>query len=102
MMVRGNSPVFGVSDFIAALNQTIEFSYPFVEVEGELSNFKVSKNRWVYFDLKDDTGSLKCFATIYALPGPLEDGMVVRVAGSPRLHPLYNFSFQVQSIVQPG
>jgi exonuclease VII large subunit len=102
MMVRGNSPVFGVSDFIAALNQTIEFSYPFVEVEGELSNFKVSKNRWVYFDLKDDTGSLKCFATIYALPGPLEDGMVVRVAGSPRLHNALYLKTKVVQRVQPG
>ena len=40
--------------------------------------------------------------SLHALPGPLEDGIVVRVAGSPRLHPLYNFSFQVQSIVPVG
>ena len=96
------NPAFSVSDFVAALNQTLEFAYPYVEVQGELSNFRVSKNRWVYFDLKDEAASLKCFATVYALPGPLEDGMVVRVVGSPRLHPLYNFSFQVQSIVPVG
>ncbi|MBL8122125.1 exodeoxyribonuclease VII large subunit [Candidatus Saccharibacteria bacterium] len=96
------SPTFSVSDFVAALNQTLEFTYPYVEIEGELSNFRVSKNKWVYFDLKDETASLKCFSTVYALPGPLEDGMVVRVAGSPRLHPLYNFSFQVQSILPVG
>lgn len=96
------NPAFSVSDFVAALNQTLDFAYPFVEIEGELSNFHVSKNKWVYFDLKDETASLKCFATVYALPGPLEDGIVVRVAGSPRLHPLYNFSFQVQSIVPVG
>ena len=96
------NPAFSVSDFVAVLNQTLEFAYPYVEVQGELSNFRVSKNRWVYFDLKDEAASLKCFATVYALPGPLEDGMVVRVVGSPRLHPLYNFSFQVQSIVPVG
>lgn len=96
------SPTFTVSDFVAALNQTLDVAYPYVEVEGELSSFRVSKNKWVYFDLKDETASLKCFATVYALPGPLEDGMVVRVAGSPRLHPLYNFSFQVQSIQPVG
>ncbi len=101
-MIEESHAVFGVSDFVAALNQTLDFAYPYVEVEGELSNFRVSKNKWVYFDLKDETASLKCFATIYALPGPLEDGMVVRVAGSPRLHPLYNFSFQVQAIVPVG
>lgn len=94
--------VLGVSDFVAYLNQTLEAVYPYVEVEGELSNFRVSKNKWVYFDLKDEAASLKCFATVYSMPGPLEDGMVVRVAGSPRLHPLYNFSFQVQSIAPVG
>lgn len=93
---------FTVSDFVAALNQTLEFAYPYVEVEGELSNFRVSKNKWVYFDLKDETASLKCFATVYALPGPLEDGMIVRVAGNPRLHPLYNFSFQAQGVQPVG
>ncbi|MBP7857885.1 MAG: exodeoxyribonuclease VII large subunit [Candidatus Saccharimonadales bacterium] len=105
-MVTGDrqmvNPAFSVSDFVVALNQTLEFAYSYVEVQGELSNFRVSKNKWVYFDLKDETASLKCFTTVYALPGPLEDGMVVRVAGSPRLHPLYNFSFQVQSIVPIG
>jgi exodeoxyribonuclease VII large subunit len=101
-MVTGAGLVLGVSEFVDYLNQTLEIAYPFVEVEGELVNFKVSKNKWVYFDLKDETASLHCFGTIYVLPGPLEDGMVVRVAGSPRLHPLYNFSFNIQSITPVG
>jgi exonuclease VII large subunit len=42
------NPAFSVSDFVAVLNQTLEFAYPYVEVQGELSNFRVSKNRWVY------------------------------------------------------
>ncbi len=98
----GTGLVLGVSEFVDFLNHTLEIAYPFVEVEGELSNFRVSKNKWVYFDLKDETASLRCFGTIYALPGPLQDGMVVRIAGSPRLHPLYNFSFNIQSIVPVG
>lgn len=102
--MEGNELTFGVAEFIAYLNQTLETAYPFVSVEGELSNFRVSKNRWVYFDLKDESepAMLKCFAVIYALPGPLEDGMRVRISGSPRLHPLYNFSFQVQQIAPVG
>jgi exodeoxyribonuclease VII large subunit len=95
-------PVFGVSDFVAYVNQTLEYAYPYVTVEGELSNFRVSKNRWVYFDLKDENASLRCFGTVYMLPGPLEDGMVVRVSGTPRLHPQYNFSLTVQSITPVG
>lgn len=94
--------VLSVSDFVAYLNQTLEVAYPYVEIEGELSNFRVSKNKWVYFDIKDETASVRCFGTVYMLPGPLEDGMMVRIAGSPRLHPLYNFSFNVQSVVPVG
>lgn len=97
-----NELVFGVSDFVAYLNQTLEVAYPYVTVEGELSNFRVSKNRWVYFDLKDEDATLRCFGTVYMLPGPLEDGMVVRVAGNPRLHPQYNFSLNVQSMLPVG
>ncbi len=94
--------VLGVSEFVDYLNQTMEMAFPYVELEGELSNFKISKNKWLYFDLKDETASLRCFGTVYSLPGPLEDGMMVRVAGAPRLHPMFNFSFNVQSIVPVG
>lgn len=94
--------VFGVSDFVAYLNQTLEAAYPYVTIEGELSNFKVSRNRWVYFDLKDEGASVRFFGTIYSLPGPLEDGMIVRVSGNPRMHPQYGFSVNVQTITPVG
>ena len=94
--------IFTVSDFVAYLNQTLELAYPYVTIEGELSNFRVSKNRWVYFDLKDEGASVKFFGTVYNLPGPLEEGMMVRVSGSPRLHQLYGFSVNVQTITLVG
>jgi exodeoxyribonuclease VII large subunit len=94
--------VFGVSDFVAVLNQTLEFAYPSVVVAGELANFRVSKNRWVYFDLKDEYASVRFFGTVYNLPGPLEDGMLLQVRGNPRLHPLYGFSVNVQSMTPVG
>jgi exodeoxyribonuclease VII large subunit len=97
-----NEVVLSVSDFIALVNQTFEYAYPFVTIAGELSNFKVSKNRWVYFDLKDDTSSVRFFGTVYMLPGPLEDGMLLEVHGSPRLHPLFGFSVNVQSMRPVG
>lgn len=101
-METGSGLVLGVSEFVEYLNQTLEFAYPYIEIEGELANFRVSRGKWVYFDIKDETASVRCFATVYALPGPLEDGMVVRAAGSPRLHPQYNFSFNVQSVMPVG
>ena len=90
------------AEFVALVNQTLEYAYPNVTVVGELSNFRVSKNAWVYFDLKDDEASVKCFGTVYQLPGPLEDGMLVAVRGVPRLHPLYGFSLTTQQIRPVG
>ena len=90
------------TDFVALVNQTLEFVYPGVTVEGELANFRISKNRWVYFSLKDDVSVVSFFGTIYQLPGPLEDGMNVRVVGSPRLHAKFGFSVNVISMAPVG
>lgn len=91
-----------VSEFVALVNQTLEYAYPNVTITGELANFRVSKNRWVYFDLKDEESSVKCFGTVYQLPGPLEDGMMLAVKGMPRLHQLYGFSVNIQTIQPVG
>ena len=91
-----------VSDFVALHNQLLEQAFPSVVVVGELSSFRVSKNRWVYFDLKDELASVKFFGTVYQLPGPLEDGMLVKVRGTPRVHPQFGFSITVQSIQLAG
>lgn len=94
--------IFSPADFVASLNQTLEFAYPSVSIVGELANFRVSKNRWVYFDLKDEYASVKFFGTVYNLPGPLEDGLMLQVRGIPRLHPQYGFSVSIQSIQPVG
>lgn len=91
-----------VSDFVALLNQTLEFAYPSVRIVGELANFRISKNKWLYFDLKDELANVKFFGTVFQLPGPLEDGLMLEVCGQPRLHPQYGFSLRVQSIKPVG
>lgn len=91
-----------VGEFVALLNQTLEYAYPNVVITGELANFRVSKNRWLYFDLKDELASVKFFGTVYQLPGPLEEGMLLKVRGQPRLHNLYGFSVNVISIRPAG
>ncbi|HSW99023.1 MAG TPA: exodeoxyribonuclease VII large subunit [Candidatus Saccharimonadales bacterium] len=83
------------AEFVALINQTLDYAYPHVTITGELANFRVSKGRWVYFDLKDDEATVHFFGTVYMLPGPLEDGMLLAVQGNPRLHPQYGFSVNV-------
>ncbi len=91
-----------VSEFVDLVNQTFEYTMPSIVVSGELANLRISKGRWVYFDLKDEFASVKCFATVQHLPGPLEDGMILHVRGTPRMHSLYGFSFNVQFIQTAG
>ncbi|HVV66592.1 MAG TPA: exodeoxyribonuclease VII large subunit [Candidatus Saccharimonadales bacterium] len=100
--LAGQEVVLGVSDFVAVLNQTLDYAYPDVVIMGELANLRVSKNRWVYFDLKDEISSVKFFGTVRQLPGPLEDGMLLRVRGAPRLHHQYGFSVNVINIQPAG
>ena len=80
------------TDFIATTNQILETSYGFFYVEGELSQFRISKGKWVYFDVIDEHAKVSFFGSVYMLPGPLTDGMIVRVGGTAKLHPQYGFS----------
>jgi exodeoxyribonuclease VII large subunit len=95
-------PILTPSQFVALFNATLEMAYPVVEIEGEVLNYKVSKNRWVYFDIADENARLRCFGTVYMLPAPIEDGMRVKILASPRLHPQFNFSLNLQSLQFSG
>jgi len=71
-------------------------------VEGELANFKISKNQWVYFDLKDDNSTVRFFGTVRQLNFPVEDGMLLRVFCYPHLHQTYGMSMQVEAVELVG
>lgn len=101
-MANDQAPLFSVSDCIAALNQTLEYAYPSVEVEGEVASFKVNQGKWVFFDLKDDTGTLGCFMSLYSLRIPIEDGMKVIVRATPKITAWGKFSLTIQSIRPSG
>ncbi len=95
-------PIFSVSDFLSSINQTLEYAYPSVEVEGEVTSFKVNQNKFVFFDLKDAGGTVGCFMTVWQLRLPIEDGMKVVVRATPKLTAWGKFSLTVQSIRPSG
>jgi exodeoxyribonuclease VII large subunit len=92
----------GVSDFIALANQTLEYAYPTIEVEGEVASFKVNQGKYVFFDLKDAGGSVGCFMTVWQLRAPIEDGMKVIVTATPKLTPWGKFSLTVRAVQPSG
>ncbi len=77
-----------VSQFVEFLNTALSTAV-FPEgatIEGEVVEYRVSQGKWIWFNLKDEGGIVPCFATVWQLRTPLEDGMKVRVVGSPKVH----------------
>ncbi len=101
-MEKASKLRLGVSDFIAIVNQTLDYAYPSVEVEGEVASFKVNQGKFVFFDLKDNGGSVGCFMMAWQLRVPVEDGMKVIVTATPKLTPWGKFSLTVQAIRPSG
>lgn len=91
-----------VSDFLGAVNQTLDYAYGTVALEGEVSSFKVNQNKYVFFDLKDETGSVGCFMTVWQMRMPIEDGMKVVVSAQAKITDWGKFSLTVQSIRPSG
>src|SRR4051812_4471399 len=94
--------ILGVSDAIALINQTLDYAYPTIVIEGEISGFKVNKDRYVFFDIKDESGTLGCFMTVYQLRIAIEDGMRVRIVANPKLTQWGKFSLTVRQIAPVG
>ena len=55
---QGNLPELSVSELAQALKRTIETSYDFVRVRGELGRVTVARSGHLYADLKDDRAVL--------------------------------------------
>ena len=94
--------LLSVSDFVAVTNQTLEYAYPMVSVVGEVAEYRVSQGKWVGFKLKDSGAVINCFAGIYQMRTPLEDGMKVIVVAQPRLNAKGYFNLNVKAVKPVG
>ncbi|MEI7818600.1 MAG: exodeoxyribonuclease VII large subunit, partial [bacterium] len=94
--------ILSVSELRDFINQTLQYAYPSVVVEGEISSFKVNQGKWIFFDIKDAESTIGCFMTKYQLNTVLEDGMLVRVTANPNLTKWGKFSLTVRSVELAG
>jgi exodeoxyribonuclease VII large subunit len=101
-MAMENNVLLSVSQFVDSVNQTFEYAYPVIAVEGEVSSFKVNQNKYVFFDLKDNEASVGCFMTVWQLRVPIEDGMKVIVTATPKLTQWGKFSLTVRAVRPSG
>lgn len=93
---------FTPTEFLAVVNQTLEYAYSSVTIVGEVASFKVNQGKWVFFDIKDEESGVSCFMTLYQLRMPLEDGMKVVVRGVPKVTKWGKFSFTVTAVKPVG
>lgn len=95
--------VFSVSEFTGLVKDTLGQTFGRVIVEGEVTGYRQrqSGNKLVFFEIKDEASRVTIFMLDYELDVELEDGMTVRVIGSPSLFKK-NSGFHLRAIrVQP-
>ena len=87
---RLNLPELTVSELSAALKRTIEDSYGYVRVRGELGKVSYHSNGHVYFDLKDDRACIAGViwrSTSARIKLKLEAGLEVVITGRVTTYP---------------
>ncbi len=99
--------VLSVSDFLKLANEVLRLNIQpnAFAIEGEISGYTVKDGKWIIFSLKDEAEAnvkLKCFATTYKVAGSFEDGMRVRVWGSPSVKAWSDFQLDVQRMEPVG
>lgn len=101
-MASPMTPRFGVSDFLAVVNQSLEVAFGVVEIEGEVAELKVNQQKFVFFNLKDTGGVVNCFMTVWQMRTPIENGMKVLVRAVPKVTAWGKFSLTVQEVKPVG
>jgi exodeoxyribonuclease VII large subunit len=85
-----NLPEFSVSELSRALKRTVEDSYPYVRVRGEVSGFKRAASGHLYMTLKDENAVLDAVCwrgTAGRLSIDPEDGLEVICTGKLTTYP---------------
>lgn len=93
--------IFTVSEINALVNQYLQQIQ--VTVQGEVSGFKTSQGKWIFFDLKDEKSVLPCFFILSRLQFPVEDGMEIKIKGRPGIYSQSGrYTFRVDSVEPVG
>jgi len=89
-LTAGNLPEYSVSEISQAVKRTVEDTFPFVRVRGELSRVSRPRSGHIYVDLKDDRavlGSVIWKGTVARLRVDPEEGLEVVATGRLTTYP---------------
>ncbi len=88
--LTSSPPTFTVSELTEAIKHSLEKSFQFVYLQGEVSNCKLQTSGHLYFSLKDEHAQIAAVMfrlDASQLPRPLKDGDQVTVKGSLNVYP---------------
>ena len=98
--------ILSVSELTKQIKQTLEEVFPFIAVQGEISNYKAHISGHWYFNLKDADSVISCTMwkgmnnNVFFTP---QDGMKVTVSGRITVYPPRgNYQFDVRSMKPAG
>lgn len=98
--------IFTVSQLTQYIKDTIEGNFPYVSLEGEISNYRPSSSGHVYFYLKDDKSIINAVMfknTVSKLNFLPRDGSLVRVTGSLSVYAARgNYQIIINSMEEAG
>ncbi len=87
-----------VSECVNLINQTLDYTWYDLIVEGEVAGLSFNQGKFVFFDLKDNDSIIGCFSMIWQIPKGIEDGMKVSIRANPRLTQKGRFSLTVREL----
>jgi exodeoxyribonuclease VII large subunit len=79
-MSQTDPQVYTVTEFTTSLKYIVEKSFPFIRIIGEISSLRRPLSGHVYFNLKDDSSSLRCVlfkSRLFSTRDELADGTSV-------------------------
>lgn len=99
---KREAPKFTPTEFLAVVNQALEYDFASTVVVGEVASYKENQGKWVFFDLKDEESSVSCFMPLWQLRIPIEDGMKIEVRAVPKVTKWGKFSLTISTLKPVG
>lgn len=94
--------IFTPSLLVNTINQNFNYNYPLINISGEVANFKINQNKFVFFDIKDSNSTVNCFMMLFAMKMPIQDGMQIIAKVEPKITDWGKFSLTVKEIKPVG
>ena len=94
--------IFTPSLLVNTINQNFNYNYPLITISGEVANFKINQNKFIFFDIKDSNSTVNCFMMLFAMKMPIQDGMQIIAKVEPKITDWGKFSLTVKEIKPVG